>query len=91
MRGKHGSLGRRPLSRIRDMHSLLESLDFLGLNCYPSLAPGTALVVPNREQFATNEQTAVVRLPEPIIQRRYSDAQTARGFLHGEQVEGHVK
>ncbi len=73
----------------RNSHQLLEPLDLAGFDLNFSLALCARLKVTNRNALTANDEHAVIRLPEPRVEGRRRNAETARGLFRGEQFVGH--
>ncbi len=72
-----------------DPHQFAKLVNLAGFDLDLALAVGTGLEVADRDALAANDEQTNVGLPEPIVERRHGDAETARGLFGGEQVVRH--
>lgn len=73
-----------------DAHRLEDPFHFRGFDANSPLALRPPLKVANRDQLTADPEQPVVRLAEPIVERRHGDPETSGGLAGSEQFFGHV-
>jgi len=64
-----------------DPHGFVEPPDFPCIDPDPSLTLGAALQVIDRDGLAAELETAGIRSTEPIVERRFGNAQSSGSFV----------
>ena len=65
----------------RDKHQFQQAVQFLAVNLDATLSLATALVIIDGRRLTANHERARIRLGQPVVQRRRTDAESASGVL----------